>query len=209
MYAYPSHFPEDVIEVIANNSKICKYLDIPLQHISDNVLKSMRRGVTGAKTRELIHKLKEKIPGLAIRTTFITGYPNETLKDFEELCSFIKEVEFDRFGVFNYSVEENTPAYLLGDPVSAKEKERRRHILMELQKEISLNKNSSYEGQVLKVLVDSKENEFYIGRSYRDAPEVDGEVLIADSNDLRPGEFYNVKIYDHTEYDLFGRILTE
>jgi ribosomal protein S12 methylthiotransferase len=206
MYAYPSHFPEDVIEIIANNPKICKYLDIPLQHISDNVLKSMRRGVTSAKTKELIYKLKKKIPGIAIRTTFITGYPNESQNDFDELCSFVKEIEFDRFGVFTYSVEENTPAFILGDPVPEKEKERRKHILMDIQKEISLNKNSLYVGQNIRVLVDTIENEFYIGRTYRDAPEVDGEVLIpVNGNNLQTGEFYNVKIYDHTEYDLFGR----
>jgi ribosomal protein S12 methylthiotransferase len=209
MYAYPSHFPEDVIEVIAGNDKICKYLDIPLQHISDDVLKSMRRGVTGDRTKELIKRLKLKIPGIALRTTFITGYPNETKKDFDELCSFVKDVEFDRFGVFTYSVEESTSAYILGDPVSAKEKERRRNTLMEIQKEISLKKNSSYIGENYKVLIDGKEDEFYIGRTYRDAPEVDGEVLIPADRDLRIGEFYNVKIYDNSEYDLFGRIITE
>jgi ribosomal protein S12 methylthiotransferase len=209
MYAYPSHFPEDVIEVIAGNDKICKYLDIPLQHISDDVLKSMRRGVTAQRTKELITKLKMKIPGIALRTTFITGYPNESKKDFDELCSFVKDVEFDRFGVFTYSVEESTSAYILGDPVSAKEKERRRQTLMEIQKEISYKKNSSYIDENFKVLVDGIENEFYIGRTYRDAPEVDGEVLIPAEVKLRTGQFYNVKIYDNTEYDLFGRIITE
>jgi ribosomal protein S12 methylthiotransferase len=207
MYAYPSHFPDSVIEVIAHNQKICNYIDIPLQHISDSVLRSMRRGVTSGRTREVVYKLRERVPGIALRTTFITGYPNETEKDFEELCDFVKEVKFDRFGVFTFSVEENTSSFILGDPIPPEEKERRRNILMELQKDISLEKNSSFEGQKLKVLIDRIEGDFYVGRSYRDAPEVDGEVLIQlNGNNLNPGDFCTAEIYDHTEYDLFGRI---
>lgn len=150
LYAYPSHFPEDLIDAIANNPKICKYIDIPLQHISDNVLKSMRRGITQRRTKELLYKLKERIPGLTLRTTFITGYPAETEKDFEELCDFVKEFEFDRFGAFNFSVEENTPSYLLGDPIPQEIKEERKAILMELQRDISFRKNKNLIGKKLK-----------------------------------------------------------
>ncbi|MFA7418424.1 MAG: 30S ribosomal protein S12 methylthiotransferase RimO, partial [Melioribacteraceae bacterium] len=140
LYVYPSHVPDDLIDEIANNPKICKYIDIPLQHISDNVLKSMRRGITKRRTIELINTLKEKIPNLTLRTTFIVGYPNETEAEFQELCDFVKEVKFDRFGVFNYSIEENTPSFILGDPLSSEEKEERKAILMEIQKEISEEK---------------------------------------------------------------------
>ena len=154
MYAYPSQFPDDVIEEIKSNPKICKYLDIPLQHISDDVLKSMRRGVTAERTKALIDKLRRKIPDLTIRTTFIVGYPNETENDFNELCDFIKEVKFDRIGTFTFSVEENTSSFILGDPVPEKEKERRKNLLMEIQKEISLEKNEKFVGKQLKVLID-------------------------------------------------------
>ncbi len=207
MYAYPSRFPEDVIEVIADNPKICKYVDIPLQHISDNVLKSMRRGVTSKRTRELLYKLKNRIPDITLRTTFITGYPAETEKEFQELCDFIKEVEFDRIGAFTFSVEENTASYLLGDPVSEEIKQERKQILMELQKNISLKKNENFVGKELRILVEGLEGDFYIGRSHRDAPEVDGEVLIpADSQVITPGKFYTGEIYDYNEYDLYAKI---
>lgn len=207
LYAYPSHFPEDLIDAIANNPKICKYIDIPLQHISDNVLKSMRRGITKRRTKELLYTLKERIPDLTLRTTFITGYPAETDKDFEELCDFVKEFEFDRFGAFNYSVEENTPSYLLGDPIPPKIKEERKAALMEIQREISLKKNEALVGRKVKVLIDNLEGEFYIGRTERDAPEVDGEVLISAKNaNLAVGQFYTVEIFDCNDYDLFGHI---
>jgi ribosomal protein S12 methylthiotransferase len=206
MYAYPSHFPEDVIETIAGNSKICKYVDIPLQHISDDVLRSMRRGVTAKRTRELIHDLRNNIPGLVIRTTFIVGYPNELEKDFEMLCDFVRETEFDRFGVFTYSVEENTSSYILGDPVPQKVKEERRNILMNIQSEISLRKNSNLLGKKLEVIIDSIEGDFYIGRSYRDAPEVDGEVLIQlNGKQLQIGNIYSVEVNDFNEYDIFAK----
>ncbi|MBU2493381.1 MAG: 30S ribosomal protein S12 methylthiotransferase RimO [Bacteroidetes bacterium] len=205
LYAYPSHFPEDLIDVIANNPKICKYIDIPLQHISDNVLKSMRRGITQRRTKELLYLLKERIPNLTLRTTFITGYPAETEKDFNELCEFVKEFEFDRFGAFTFSVEENTPSYLLGDPVPQEIKEERKAILMEIQREISLKKNESLIGKKLKVIIDNKEGEYFIGRTERDAPEVDGEVLISAKNsDLAIGQFYTVEIFDCNDYDLFA-----
>lgn len=207
LYAYPSHFPEELIKEIASNQKICKYIDIPLQHIADNVLKSMRRGITQRRTKELLYKLKEEIPGLTLRTTFIVGYPNETEKEFQELCDFVKDIQFDRFGVFTYSVEENTPSFILGDPVPQEIKEERKAILMEIQKEISQSKNEKFIGTEMKVLIDGLEGDFYIGRSERDAPEVDGEVLIdAKENELKIGEFYRVKIYDCNEYDLFGKL---
>lgn len=207
LYAYPSHFPDDVIETIAENPKVCKYLDMPLQHISDNVLKSMRRGITSRRTKELLYKIKERIPGITLRTTFIVGYPNETEKEFQELYDFVKEIEFDRMGVFNYSIEETTPSFILGDPFSAKEKERRKNKLMKLQQKISLKKNEQLVGKTIKVLIDDIEGEHYIGRTERDAPEVDGEVIIdPNSKYLAVGNFYNVDIYDCNEYDLFAKL---
>ena len=207
MYAYPSRFPVDLIAEIKENEKVCKYIDIPLQHISDNILKSMRRGITGRQTRELLSKLRNEIPDLVLRTTFIVGFPGETEKDFEELCNFVKEYEFEKMGTFTYSSEENTGSYALGDPISSELKMERRSKLMELQKEISTDKNSKLIGRKLKVLVESREGDFYIGRSYRDAPEVDGEVLI-DKSDTKiiPGNFYSVEVYDSDEYDIFARV---
>ncbi len=208
MYAYPSRFQTDVIEEIAINQKICNYIDIPLQHISDNVLYSMRRGVTGAQIKILLQELKQKIPDITLRTTFIVGYPNETEKEFSELCDFIKEIQFDRIGTFTFSVEDNTASYILGDPVARDVKEERKETLMEIQKEISLEKNSLFVGKKLKVLVEDIEGDFYIGRSYRDAPEVDGEVLIPNKNGLlKIGDFYNVKVYDYNEYDLYAAVI--
>lgn len=205
MYAYPSNFPDDLIDVIAENPKLLNYIDIPLQHISDKVLKSMRRGVTGKAIRKLLDKLRNKIDNVVIRTTFITGYPNETKADFEELCRFIEEEKFERAGVFTFSQEENTSSYILGDPVSEEEKADRKNILMEIQKDISLEKNKNLINKELKILIERKEGEFYVGRSYRDAPEVDGEVLVpADSGVLRLGNFYNVVVNDYDEYDLYG-----
>lgn len=206
LYVYPSHFPDDLMSEIATNPKICKYIDVPLQHISDPVLKSMRRGITKRRTKELLNTLQEKIPGLTLRTTFIVGYPNETEKEFEELCDFIRDIRFDRFGVFTYSVEENTPSFILGDPISQEIKEERMATLMEIQKEISEEKNRTLIGKQVKVVIDSLDNEYYIARSERDAPEVDGEVLInAKDKMLKIGEFYHVDIYDCNEYDLFGK----
>lgn len=210
MYAYPSKFPDELIEEIKINPKICKYVDIPLQHISDDVLKSMRRGVTADRTRKLLHKLRREIPDITLRTTFIVGYPNESEKHFEELCDFIREIKFDRIGTFTFSVEENTSSYILGDPVSEEEKERRKNILMEIQKEISLEKNESFVGKKLKVLIEAVEGDYFVGRSYRDAPEVDGEILINKKNNkIKIGRFYDVEINDYDEYDLFGDILLE
>ncbi|MGK9477619.1 30S ribosomal protein S12 methylthiotransferase RimO [Melioribacter sp. OK-6-Me] len=206
MYAYPSHFPESLIETIASNPKVCKYIDIPLQHISDNVLKSMRRGITKRRTLELLNKMRMSIPELTLRTTFITGYPAETDADFEELANFVKEFEFERFGVFTYSMEENTPSFILGDPHSEELKEKRKNILMEIQSDISYRKNEKLIGKKLKVLIDSYENGVYIGRTERDAPEVDCEVFVETNEKLKIGNFYDTVIYDCNEYDLFAKL---
>ena len=207
MYVYPSHFPEDLMEVMANNPKVCKYIDIPLQHISDDVLRSMRRGITKRRTVEMLNELRKKIPGVTIRTTFIVGYPNETKEDFNELCEFVKEFKFDRIGVFTYSVEESTPSFILGDPVTEKEKVRRKNKLMEIQQTISHEKNLSLLGKKLRIVVEGREGDYYIGRSYRDAPEVDGEVLIPMKNKvLKLGKFYNAEVFDCNEYDLYANV---
>ncbi len=207
MYAYPSHFPEDVIDVIANNEKICKYLDVPLQHISDDVLKSMRRGITQRKTRELIEKLRASIPDVVLRTTFIVGYPAEKEKDFEELCDFVRKTKFERLGVFTYSQEESTSSFILGNPIPEEEKSRRLKVLMEIQKEISAEKNKTLAGKRLKVLVEGRENGYYVARSYRDAPEIDGEVLIPSNDKINIGNFYDVELYDYDDYDVFGKLI--
>jgi ribosomal protein S12 methylthiotransferase len=204
MYAYPSHFPKGVIDVIANNEKICNYIDVPLQHISDDVLKSMRRGITKRKTIELINTLRERIPNIVLRTTFIVGYPAETKKHFDELCEFVSEARFDKLGVFTYSQEENTSSFILGDPISEKEKKHRLEVLMEVQRQISCEKNQALSGKRLRVLVEGRENGFYVARSYRDAPEIDGEVLIPAKQDVAIGKFYDVEFYDYNDYDMFG-----
>ena len=207
MHAYPSKFPDELIEEIKNNPKVCKYVDIPLQHISDDVLRSMRRGVTAERTSHLLKKLRTEIPGITIRTTFIVGYPNESQENFSELCDFVREQKFDRIGTFTFSVEENTSSFILGDPVPEKEKQNRKDTLMEIQKEISLSINEKFVGKTLKVLIDTVEGDFYVGRSYRDAPEVDGEILINKKDlKLKIGSFYDVVINDFDEYDLFGEV---
>jgi len=210
LYTYPSHFPDDLIDEIAQNPKVLNYIDMPLQHISDNVLKSMRRGISSRRTKELVQKLKSKIPNLTLRTTFIVGYPTETEKDFNELCSFVKEIQFDRVGVFNYSQEESTTGYELGDPIPEKEKEKRRGELMEIQRKISLQKNESLVGRELNVIIDGLEGEYFVGRSVKDAPEVDGEVLINKKNNLAEiGKIYNTEIIDCNDYDLFAKLLVK
>ncbi|HEY6626879.1 MAG TPA: 30S ribosomal protein S12 methylthiotransferase RimO [Ignavibacteriaceae bacterium] len=207
MYAYPSRFPEDLIDEIKNNDKVCKYIDIPLQHISDSILKSMRRGITSRQTKELLSQLRKEIPELVLRTTFIVGYPGETEKDFQELCDFVEEFKFERMGTFIYSQEENTGSYDLGDPVPDEVKRTRQSRLMEIQREISAEKNGKLIGNELKILVESLDGDFYVGRSYRDAPEVDGEVLIpSNGNRIIPGNFYIAEVYDSDEYDLFARL---
>ena len=205
-YAYPSQFPEDILPVMADKSNICKYLDIPVQHISDNVLKIMRRGITRRRTYELLNTIKEKVPGITLRTTLLVGHPGETLQDFEELKQFIQDFEFDRLGVFTYSHEENTHAYSLEDEIPAAEKQRRAEELMALQEEISLKKNQAKIGQTLKVLFDRKEGEYFVGRSEADSPEVDNEVLVkASEHFIRLGDFADILITEAESFDLFGK----
>lgn len=210
LYTYPSHFPDDIMEEIAQNPIILNYVDMPLQHISDDVLKSMRRGISSRRIKELILRLKSKIPNLTLRTTFIVGYPAETEKDFIMLCDFVKETQFDRVGVFNYSQEENTTGYELMDPISEEDKERRQSELMEIQRIISLQKNESLVGAELNVIIDRLEGEFYIGRSEKDAPEVDGEVLIESGDtQLEIGNIYATEIIDCNDYDLFAKLIVK
>ncbi|MEO6695597.1 MAG: 30S ribosomal protein S12 methylthiotransferase RimO [Ignavibacteria bacterium] len=206
MYAYPSRFPLDVIEVIKNTSNICKYIDIPIQHISDDVIKSMRRGITKRSLTQLLEKFRIEIPEISIRTTIITGYPDETEKDFCELLDFIKEFKFDRLGVFTYSHEDDTYASNIPDRIPFKEKLNRQKIILDAQREISVLKNKASVGNIVKVIVDRRENDYYVGRTYKDAPEIDQEVFI-NNKDLQTGEFYNVEIFDAEEFDLFGEVI--
>lgn len=207
-YAFPSGFPEDVLDIMRENKKICKYLDMPLQHISNNMLKSMRRGTTSEKTRELVKTIREKVPGIALRTTLIAGYPGETKEDFNEMLEWVKETRFDRLGIFAYSHEENTHAYLLKDDVSAKTKQKRVEAIMEAQQEISNQLNQEKIGKTYKVLFDRKEGNYFIGRTEFDSPEVDNEVLVdAKKFYVRVGDFANVKITSAEDFDLYGEIV--
>jgi ribosomal protein S12 methylthiotransferase len=207
-YAFPSGFPSEVLEVMADKKNICKYIDIPLQHASDRILTSMRRGITKEKTRELIAKMRETVPGISIRTSMITGYPGETGKDFNELLDFIKEIEFDRLGVFTYSHEENTHAFSLDDDVPQSIKQERAAMLMKVQEEISLKKNENKIGKIFKVLFDRKEGDYFIGRTEFDSPEVDNEVLVdAKNNYVRIGDFALVKIEHAEAFDLTGSVV--
>jgi ribosomal protein S12 methylthiotransferase len=202
-YAYPSQFPMDALEVMNKYDNICKYLDIPIQHITDPVLKSMRRGISKRRTIELLNQIRQIVPNITLRTTILVGHPGETEKDFEELCEFIKEFKFDRLGVFTYSHEENTHAYTLPDELSAEEKQRRADVLMEIQTQISLQKNEAKVGKVFKTIIDRKEGDWFIGRTEGDSPEVDNEVLFdAKQYFLRQGDFVNAKIESATEFDL-------
>ncbi|MBI5214860.1 MAG: 30S ribosomal protein S12 methylthiotransferase RimO [Ignavibacteriae bacterium] len=204
MYAYPSQFPLEILDAFIANEKICRYLDMPVQHISDSVLKSMQRGISSRATRNLIETIRAKVPNIALRTTIIVGYPNETENDFNELVEFIKETEFARLGVFTYSQEEDTSAFPLGDPIPFEVKEERKRIIMETQKEISLRKNEELTGKQLRVLVDEKQGDVSICRTERDAPEVDNSVMVHSSNEFAIGNFYEVEIIDAEEYDLFA-----
>lgn len=205
-YTYPSSFPEDAIDAIARHQNICKYIDIPLQHINSGILSSMKRGVSREETIELLKKFRDRIPGVAIRTTLIVGYPGEGEKEFEELKEFVKESRFTRLGVFPYSPEESTPAYILGDPVSEEEKERRIDELMAIQENISLQLNEAKVGKRYTVLIDRKEGDYFIGRTEYDSPEVDDEVLIAPHRSLKIGEFATVEIDEAMEHDLLGHV---
>lgn len=207
-YAFPSGFPTDVLDVMSERKNICNYLDIPLQHISDSMLKSMRRGITKEKTIELVNEIRERVPGIAFRTTLITGYPGETEKDFVEMKEWVSEKKFDRLGVFTYSHEENTFAYQLKDDVPKKIKQERAEEIMEIQQGISLELNQKKIGETFKVLFDRKEGENIIGRTEFDSPEVDNEVLIdAKNNFVRVGDFAEVKILEVSEYDLHGEVI--
>lgn len=207
-YAFPSGFPMDVLDVMNKRSNICKYLDIPLQHINDELLKSMRRGTTKEKTIRLINDIRHKIPDIALRTTLICGYPGETEAMHEELLRFVNETKFDRLGVFTYSHEENTHAYSLKDDVPGDVKKQRSAAVMELQRGISLEKNKTKIGKNLKVIIDRKEQNEYTGRTEADSPDVDQEVIIPTEKHLTVGAFYEVKIEDVLEYDLVGKLIS-
>ncbi len=206
-YAYPSQFPLEILEVMNKEPKICKYLDIPLQHANDNVLKKMKRNISNAETKELISTIREKVPGISIRTTMLVGFPGESEADFEDLKSFIQEMRFDRLGVFTYSHEENTSAFKLEDDIPQEVKEQRAAELMEIQSAISFELNQEKVGQTFKVLIDRKEGASFIGRTEFDSPEVDNEVMIpAQKNYLRIGDFASVTITNASEFDLEGTL---
>lgn len=206
-YTYPASFPQDVLNLMASEPKLCKYVDIPLQHISTKVLKSMNRGIDKEKTIQLIHKIRKTVPGVVIRTSFIVGYPNETEKDFAALYQFVEEMRFDRVGVFMYSHEENTPAFKLGDKVPARIKEKRFKAIMELQQQISQELNTAKHGQQFRVIIDSKNGDTYSARTAFDSPEVDNEVQISSKKKLQIGNFYTVRILDSDAYTLFAEIV--
>lgn len=205
-YLFPSGFPEEVLDVIREEPKVCNYIDIPLQHISDPVLKSMRRGTTMEKTNRVLNLMREKVPGITIRTTLIVGYPGETEEDFETLKQWVKDMRFERLGCFTYSHEENTHAYNLEDDVPDEVKHQRAEEIMAIQQEISAELNQEKVGRIFKVLIDRKEGNFFVGRTEFDSPDVDNEVLI-DAEYLKSGDFYEVKIHEATDYDLYGTLV--
>lgn len=205
-YTFPSSFPDDVIEVMKKYDCICNYIDIPLQHISADVLASMKRGIDKQGTLALMQMFREKLPDVAIRTALIVGYPNETEDDFEQLKEFVCDMRFDRLGVFCYSAEEGTPSFPLGDTVSDEEKQRRMEEIMGLQETISIEKNSEKVGKEYMVLIDRLEGDFWVGRTEYDSPEIDNEVLISAEEDLKVGQFYKVKITEAMEYDLMAEL---
>ncbi len=209
-YAYPSKFPIDIFDVIARQPKICNYLDIPLQHANNDMLKRMRRQITREETVELINIAREKVPNIAIRTTFLIGHPGETEAEFEDLCQFVEEMRFERVGVFQYSHEESTSAHDMEDDIDAETKQDRASRLMEIQQGISLEKNEEKVGQVFKVLIDRKEGAYFVGRTEFDSPEVDNEVLIEakkNKNYCRVGDFATIKVIQADDYDLYGEIV--
>ena len=206
-YAYPTNFPFELLDVIKNNPKVCKYLDIPLQHISSNVLKNMRRNISENQTRDLVKRIRQEVPELALRTTMLVGHPGETEEDFQLLLDFIREVKFDRLGVFPYSHEGDTYGFgAFKDEISKKVKEKRAARVMEVQQAISEELTAKKIGTTLKVVIDRKEGEFFIGRTEFDSPEVDGEVLIK-SESLNIGQFYQVKVTSSDMFDLYGDVL--
>ncbi len=207
-YAFPSGFPLDVLDIIAKEKKICNYLDIPLQHISEKILKSMRRGGSKEKTNSLINKIRTKVPGIAIRTTLIVGYPGETEEDFNLLKDWVKEMQFERLGCFTYSHEENTHAYNLTDNVPDEVKRKRANEIMEVQSGISWKLNRDKIGKEFNVIIDRKSGNYYLGRTEFDSPDVDNEVLIdARTNYLKVGEFVKAKIIDASDFDLYAEVI--
>jgi ribosomal protein S12 methylthiotransferase len=207
-YAYPSGFPMEILDVMSERENICNYLDMPLQHISDNMLKSMRRGITKQKTIDLVNAIRDKVPDIAMRTTLITGYPGETQQDFEEMQQWVEETRFDRLGCFTYSHEEKTHAYSLVDDVPEEVKQERADAIMEIQQGISYGKNQEKVGETYKVLIDKKDGGFFVGRTEFDSPEVDNEVLIdAKKHYATVGSFVNVKIDSAEDFDLYGQIV--
>ncbi len=208
-YAFPSGFPMEVLDVMRQKSNVCNYLDMPLQHISDNMLQSMRRGITKQKTIDLVNRIRDKVPGIAIRTTLIAGYPGETEKDHEEMMRWVEESRFERLGIFTYSHEENTHAFNLRDDVPLKVKKKRADAVMELQQGISLELNQQKNGKEFRVLFDRKEGDYFIGRTEFDSPDVDNEVLVKATSDnyARTGDFARVKITEATDFDLYGVLI--
>jgi ribosomal protein S12 methylthiotransferase len=207
-YAYPSGFPLEVLDVMRERENICNYLDMPLQHGANNMLKIMRRGITREKTQDLIAAIRDKVPGIALRTTLIAGHAGETEADHEEMMKFVEESRFDRLGVFTYSHEENTHAYSMEDNVPQEVKQERASEIMALQEEISSELNQQKIGKTFKVLIDRKEGKNFIGRTEHDSPEVDNEVIIdATKTYLRTGDFANIKVTDATEFDLYGEVV--
>jgi ribosomal protein S12 methylthiotransferase len=206
-YAYPSKFPLEILDVMARRKEVCNYLDMPLQHAADTVLKRMRRQITQAETRELIAEIRRRVPQIGIRTTMLVGYPGETEEEFQQLCDFVRDMRFERLGVFQYSHEEDTRAYEAEDDVPAEVKADRANRLMAIQQEISLELNEQRVGETYRVLFDRKEGEYFVGRTEYDSPEVDNEVLVAARDHyVRVGDFAQVKITDATDYDLFGEL---
>ena len=207
-YGYPSHFPYDLLPVMRERDNVCKYMDIALQHISDPMLKMMRRNITKAETNELLERMRREVPGIHLRTTLMVGHPGETEQDFEELIRFVKDIRFERMGAFAYSHEEGTYAYQhYKDEIPQEVKQDRLDYLMRVQEGISADVNASKVGQTFRVIVDREEEDFYVGRTQYDSPEVDPEILISKDTPLSPGSFYQVKVIDAQAFDLYGKVL--
>ena len=207
-YGYPQGFPDELLDMMNNEPRICNYIDLPLQHISTPILKNMRRGVDKEQTVNFVKNARNRVPGIAFRTTFIVGFPGETEEQFEELCDFVKEMKFERAGVFAYSPEEGTPAYEMEDDVPQEMKQERVDTIMAIQQNISLETNEKRVGMIEKVLIDRIEGDYYIGRTQYDSPEVDDEILISiDDAELNVGDFVNVKLTKADYFDLYGEVI--